>query len=73
MTLMKTAFRAGMALIVLMYSASGLAQEASGPRIEVRESRHDFGKVVRGVQVAHVFEVRNAGSEPLIIDRVDAS
>ena len=58
---MKTTLGAYMALIALGYSASVHAQENKGPRIEVRESQHDFGKVVRGAQVAHVFEVRNAG------------
>jgi hypothetical protein len=56
-----------------MYTASVQAQESKGPRIEVSESRYDFGKVVHGARVAHVFEIRNAGNEPLVIARVHAS
>jgi hypothetical protein len=70
---MKTTLGACMALIALVCSASLHARESNGPRIEVRESRHDFGKVVRGARVVHSFEVRNAGNEPLVIDRVTAS
>ncbi len=49
------------------------AQEYNGPKIEVRELRYDFGKVVQGKQVSHVFEVKNAGKEVLIIERVQSS
>jgi hypothetical protein len=70
---MKTTLGACMTLIALMYTASVQAQESKGPRIEVSESRYDFGKVVHGARVAHVFEIRNAGNEPLVIARVHAS
>ncbi len=70
---MKKTLGSCMAVIALMSTASALAQESQGPRIEVKESRHDFGKVLSGAQVAHVFEVRNVGNQPLTIDRVDAS
>ncbi len=49
------------------------AQEYNGPKIEVRELRYDFGKVVQGKQVSHVFEIKNAGKEVLIIERVQSS
>jgi len=64
------------AVIVLISGAfSGIlpAQESKGPRIEVRELRHDFGKVAQGTQVSYVFEIRNAGSETLVIERVQSS
>jgi hypothetical protein len=50
-----------------------LAEEYSGPRIEIKELRHDFGKVVQGAQVSHVFEIRSAGKEALVIERVQSS
>jgi hypothetical protein len=50
-----------------------LAQEYSGPRIEVKELRHDFGKVVQGTQISYVFEIKNAGKEALVIERVQSS
>lgn len=49
------------------------AQEHQGPRIEVREMRYDFGKVVQGTQVSHVFEVKSVGGEALEIERVQPS
>ncbi len=62
---------AAVAVLVLVVLAGVLpAKEVKGPRIEAREVQHDFGKVVQGTTVSHVFEVRNTGSEPLVIDRV---
>ncbi len=49
------------------------AQEATGPRIEFNEMRFDLGKVVQGTQATHVFEVRSAGSDTLVIDRVQTA
>lgn len=49
------------------------ALDTKGPRIEVRELRHDFGKIVQGTQVTHVFEVKNAGSEQLVIEKIQSS
>ena len=59
-------------VLVVMASFAGLlpAQEVKGPRIEVKETRYDLGKVVQGVQASHVFEIRSVGSETLVIDRV---
>jgi len=60
-----------MAVLIFVVFAGVLpAQEVKGPRIEAKEVRYDFGKVVQGTLVSHVFEVRDAGSEPLVIDRV---
>lgn len=60
------------ALLISMVVFAGplAAQETKGPKIEVKEMRHDFGKVTQGMQADYVFEVRNAGNEPLILDRV---
>ncbi len=57
--------------IVFMMLAGHLpAQEVKGPKLEAVEIKYDFGKVVQGSKASHVFEVRNVGNEPLIIDRV---
>ncbi len=57
--------------IVSMALAGNLtAQQAKGPKLETEEVKYDFGKVIEGVQASHVFEIRNIGNEPLIIDRV---
>jgi len=62
-------------LVLTTAAFSGLlsAQENKGPRIEARELRYDFGKVGQGEQLSHVFEVRNVGSETLVIERVQPS
>jgi hypothetical protein len=61
------------AMIMLTGSGVVTALEHQGPRIEIREVRHDFGRVVQGTQVAHVFEVRSVGDEALVIERVTSS
>jgi hypothetical protein len=59
-----------MALVFLQCASLLPAQDYKGPRIEVKEIQHDFGKVAQGTRVDHVFQVRNAGNEPLVIERV---
>jgi hypothetical protein len=59
--------------VFFLCAASLAAQEYSGPKIEVKEIRHDFGKVVQGTQASHVFEIKNAGKETLVIERVQSS
>lgn len=65
----------GLALIISVSVFSGhvLAQESKGPRIEIKEIQHNFGKVAQGTQAIHVFELRNGGDEPLIIERVQST
>jgi uncharacterized protein (DUF58 family) len=63
----------GLALLCLLVAGVLPAQELKGPRIEVKQEQYDAGTVVQGRQVEHVFEVRNAGSEPLVIDRLQTS
>jgi hypothetical protein len=46
------------------------AQQVKGPKLEAAEVKYDFGKVIEGAQASHVFEIRNAGNELLVIDRV---
>ncbi|MFA5073729.1 MAG: DUF1573 domain-containing protein [Nitrospirota bacterium] len=62
-------------LIFLVFLGSGLllAEEAKEPKISFKEIRHDFGTVFQGTTARHVFEVRNTGSQTLIIDRIAPS
>ena len=62
-------------IIISAIAFAGLvsAQENKGPRIEVKEIQYNFGKVVQGTSVSHVFEVRNTGNEELIIEQVKTS
>jgi hypothetical protein len=66
---MKKALMGIVALLAVVFAGPAWAQ----PKIEVREVKYDFGKVAQGTQVSHVFEVRNAGTESLIIERVQSS
>ena len=70
---MKKILITGVVMIAVVISGLLAAQEAKGPKIEVKEVRYDLGKVDQGTQVTHVFEVRNAGAEPLIIEKVQTS
>ena len=58
---------------VFVYAGLLTAQEYQGPRIEIKEMRHAFGKVVQGTQVSHVFDVMSVGDEALVIERVKTS
>ncbi|MGC1454653.1 MAG: DUF1573 domain-containing protein [Nitrospirota bacterium] len=62
-----------MVLAGLLYSGPLAALENDGPRIEIKEMRHDFGKVVQGTPAECVFEIRNAGNAQLVIEKVQPS
>ncbi|GAB4170144.1 MAG: DUF1573 domain-containing protein [Geothermobacteraceae bacterium] len=57
-------------LLLLHFPVCALAL---GPRIEVTTTDVDFGTVLQGDKVEQVFTFRNAGDEPLVIDRVKSS
>jgi hypothetical protein len=63
----------GLVLTLFLLAGSLAAQEPKGPRIEVKPERYDMGTVAQGKQAAHVFEVRNTGTEPLVIDHLQTS
>ncbi len=63
-------------VIILLLTAgvsSALAQEVRGPRIEVKQERYDMGSVVQGKPAEHIFEIRNAGTELLVIEGLQPS
>jgi hypothetical protein len=71
---MKRLVVAAMALIALAVIGSvALAQEYKGPKVLVDQLKYHFGKVVQGEQAEHVFELRSAGQEALVIDRIQTS
>jgi hypothetical protein len=41
--------------------------------LQLKESGYSFGKIPQGRPVIHVFEVVNAGKEPLLLENVQAS
>ncbi len=63
----------GLVFIVVLMAGALAAQELKGPRIEVNQERYAMGSIVQGKQAEHVFEVRNAGNEPLVIERLQPS
>lgn len=46
---------------------------SAAPQLLVAEPKFDFGEVLQGDKVLHVFELVNQGDEPLLIDRVKSS
>jgi hypothetical protein len=67
---MKRMVFTGLMMVGLLYAGNLAALDNNGPKIEIREMRYDFGKIVQGTRAEHIFEIRNAGSEPLIIEKV---
>jgi hypothetical protein len=63
----------GMVLVLLLFAGTLSAQELKGPRIEVKQEKYDIGNVVQGTPAEHVFQIRNTGTEPLVIERVQPS
>jgi hypothetical protein len=57
----------------LLWAGPLAALDNKGPKIEIKELRHDFGKVVQGTKAEYVFEVKNTGSEQLVIEKVQPS
>ena len=50
------------------------ATPATGtPRLVVEENQHNYGRVIQGELVEHVFIVRNDGDGPLLIKNVQAT
>jgi hypothetical protein len=63
----------GLVLFLLLFAGVLLAQELKGPRIEVKQEQYAMGGVEQGKQAVHVFKVRNAGTEPLVIESLQPS
>jgi len=70
---MKRMVLISMVMAGLLCAGPLAALDNKAPKIEVKEMRYDFGKVVQGTKAEHVFEVKNVGSEQLIIEKVQSS
>ncbi|MDA8423809.1 MAG: hypothetical protein M0Z89_10800 [Nitrospiraceae bacterium] len=70
---MKKTLAVGIIIAAIAWTGLLPAQEAKGPKIVAREVQYDSGKVVQGTVASHVFEIRNEGSAPLDIERVQSS
>jgi hypothetical protein len=62
------------AAVAVGFSGQALpAQDQKGPQIGIKEAAYDFGKVVEGAKLQHVFEVGNPGDAALEIQRIQPS
>lgn len=64
-----------LSLMLLIICATGFnisASAAGKAKITFSESSHDFGKVVQGVELTHIFKFTNTGDGNLIIQSVNA-
>lgn len=65
---MKTIFSLFVALFVFV--SVGFAQKGV---IKFAKDTHDFGKIEQGKPVTHVFEFKNTGTDPVVINDAQAS
>lgn len=48
-------------------------EKVSGPVIAWEKSTHDFGEMVQGDKVEHIFKFTNTGTEPIVITNVEVT
>ncbi|HEX8659156.1 MAG TPA: DUF1573 domain-containing protein, partial [Hymenobacter sp.] len=77
---MKKTLLLALSLVAAAYSAQAQtakpadkAAPVAGPAITFEESKYDFGSVVQGGTVDHVFKFKNTGTAPLIISNIGVS
>lgn len=59
--------------VVMVIALATQAQKQSGAQLTWDNSNHNFGEVVLGDKVEHVYKFTNTGNEPLIITNVQPS
>lgn len=63
--------------LILTLGSQAFAQSATekkdGPVITFEKKTHDFGDIVQGDKVEHVFAFTNTGNEPLIITNISVT
>jgi hypothetical protein len=69
---MKRFFLAAVA-VMLLTGANAQRATATGPQLTWENSNHNFGEVVLGSKVEHIYKFTNTGTEPLIITNVVVS
>jgi hypothetical protein len=69
---MKRFFLAAVAVVILT-GVSAQRATATGPQLTWENSNHNFGEVVLGSKVEHIYKFTNTGTEPLIITNVVVS
>lgn len=56
-------------LITILFSSLAVCM-AQGPNIHLNQENYDFGKVLYGATVSYRFIIKNIGSQPLIIKKI---
>ena len=63
-------------LIIVLFSLCFLSIACKStwaePKIKFEQTNFDFGKVIQGKSVTHIFKFENAGDSPLNISKVRA-
>ena len=68
--LLAAALIAGVACSKKVQEKTAEAKDGSGkPKIEAITPEFDFGKVKQGIDVEHVFKIKNVGSKDLVIEK----
>jgi hypothetical protein len=63
-----------LSLMVVVLPAFTQVKTAAKPEtLVMKETGFDFGRIPQGKPVSHIFQVSNAGKEPLVIENVQAS
>lgn len=61
-------------LMIILFTAAVLVNaQTKGPVITWEKSTYDFGDIVQGDKVEHVFKYKNTGADPLIITNVQVT
>jgi hypothetical protein len=58
---------------LIVQSFAQEAEKKNGPVISWEKNNHDFGNIVQGDKVEHIFYFTNTGNEPLIVSNVQVS
>ena len=59
--------------VVAMAVFAGTNAQTNGPVISWEKSTHDFGDLVQGDKIEHIFKFKNTGKEALIITNVQVT
>ncbi len=57
----------------LMFAAAAQTTTMAAEPLQFRETEFDFGSVPQGKPVYHVFELKNTGAKPLLLNEVSTS
>ena len=58
---------------ISVFAQSPQPEAPKADPLQLKETSYDFGKIPQGKPVTHVFVVSNTGTEPLILENVQAS